>query len=184
MSVNVIYSLTNGGDSISSNVDYGNAQNGDTTDAQEIFIRHDGDNEITGAALYIRDYSATYTGDATASADLSEILGWGDASTNAGFGGFQINFDADGSYPTDSWPTYSSKGPSNGFVHRTGIGDSELNTVTIPTAAGISSPYSAGEIPAGSSPNIRFKTRIQVPTNETVTGIRQFDQVITFSFTS
>lgn len=181
MSVNVIWSYTNGGDSISSTIDHGNASNGDTTTGLELFLRHDGDNEITSVGLYIRDFSGTYSGDATASNDLSELLAWGDASTSSAFGGFQVNFDAVGSYPTASWPLYNSKTPSNGFVHRTGTGDSELNAVSIPTATGATT---AGEIPSGNSPNVRFKVRIQVPTSEDTAGVRQFDQVVKFSFTS
>lgn len=184
MAVNVIWSYTNGGEAISAIINHGNAANGDTTTVKEIFLRHDGSNEITNVGIYVRDYSGTYAGDATASSDLIELLSWGDASTIDTFGGFQVNMDAVGAYPAASWPAYDDKSPSNGFVHRTGVGDSEGNAVTLAKAAGIADPYVAGELPSGNSPNVRFKARIQVPTAEDTAGIRQFDQVVRFAFTS
>ena len=181
MSVDLVFSYTNGGAAISGNVDHGNISNGLTTTAIEVFIRHTGINSITACGLYVRQYSGTYNGDASAALDIAELLAWGDASTSASFGGFQINMDATGAYSASAWPTYSSKSPTNGFVCRTGIGDSEANAVSITTATGATA---TGTIQAGSSPNVRLKCRVQVPSDEDTVGVRQFDQVVVFTYTS
>lgn len=181
MSVGIIWSLTNGGTAISTTVDHGNASNGATTTAKEFFIRHDGANEITGVGFYVRQFSSTYQGHATAAADIAELLGWGDASDTDDFGGFQINMNAVGAYPVSAWPTLLSKSPTNGSVFRTGVGDSEGNSVAITTASGASA---SGTIQTGNSPNVRFKSRIVVPTNEDTVGIREWDMVLVYTYTS
>ena len=188
MSVNIIWSLTNGGDPISTVLDHGNNSNGDTTTGMELFVRHDGINAITNVGLYMRAYSGTYSGTFTAVSDFTEIVGWGtEAADSAEWGGFMCNFNATGSYPAASWPTFLDKlttlpgTPGNGFVHMTGIGDSELNAVTIPTVTGATT---AGEIQISTSPNVRFKVRVAIPTNEQTVGIRQWDQVLRYSYTS
>lgn len=179
--VAITWSLTNGGTGLTDTQDHGNTSNGLTTTAIEFFVRHDGSNSITGCKLYIREYSGTYTGDATAAADIAEILSWGDASTSSTFGGFQINMDAVGGYPSASWPTYISKTPTNGYVCKTGTADSEGNAVTITTATGATA---SGTIQAGASPNVRFKCRIQVPTAEDTIGLRLFESVLVYTYTS
>lgn len=183
MTVNITWSLTNGGTALSDDVDHGNGSNGQTLSAQEIFIRHDGANPITGAGLYIRQYSGTYAGGASAALDLAEMLAWGDASTATTFGGFQVNMNALGSYPTVDWPTLTVKTAASGkgYVCRTGVGDSEGNAVQLTTSTGASP---AGQVAAGSSPNVRFKCRIVMPSAEDTTGVRQFDQVLVYTFTS
>ena len=191
MSINIIFSLTEGGSPLTSTVDHGNAANGDSTTAKTVFLRHDGASEITSVGLYLRQYSGTYSGTRSSAADFSEIIGWGDESASDDFGGFQVNYNATGlggggSFRSSSWPIYSDKsvsvsGSTVGFVHRTGVGDSEGNAVTLPVTTGASS---AGVIPAGSSPGVRFQSRIVVPVNEDQIGIRQFDQILRFSFTS
>jgi len=181
MAVNIIWSLSNGGDALSTTLDHSNASNGNYTTEKEIFIRHDGLNSITDAGLYIRQLSGTYSGSFTAAADIAELLYWGDQSTSSTFGGFQCNLLATTSYPSSGWPTYSSKSPTGGFVHRTGVGDSESNAIAVPTTTGATS---SGTIQAGSSPNVRLKVRILVPTDEDTIGIRQWDQVLKYNFTS
>lgn len=183
MAVNIIWSLTNGGEPLTSVVDHGNSSNGASTADTTIFLRHDGDNEITDAALYVRQYSGTYSGSFTPSADISEMLSWADAVTESGFGGFLVNFNALGSFAT-GWPLYNDKSPAaGGFVHRTGIGDSEGNAVTIPTVAG-AGVSSAGVIATGLTPDVSFAVRGQVPSDEDTIGVRQWDQVLRFSYTS
>jgi len=181
MSVSIIWSLTNGGDAIGAVVDLGNSPNGANSGDQEIFVRHDAVNEITSVGLFMRAYSGPYGGGATAIADEAELISWGDDSTAAGFGGFQANLLATTAYPSSAWPVYSSKSPTGGFVHRTGVGDSEGNAFTLPTTTGADI---AGELQAGSSPNVRFKVRCQIPADEDTAGVRQWDHVLAFSFTS
>jgi hypothetical protein len=180
MSVNVLWSLTNGGTAISSIMDFGDVAHGSESSGTEIFIRHDSANQITNAALYVRQVSGEYSGAFTPASDLAEILGWGDATTETGFGGILVNFNATTSYAT-GWAAYNDKSPSGGFVHRTGVGDSETNAVDIPLVAGVST---VGVIPAGTSPNVRFKTKIAVPDAEDTGGVRQWESILRFTSTS
>jgi hypothetical protein len=181
MSVNIVWSFSNGGAALSSAIDHGSSPNGDTTTAQLIYLRHDGSNEITAAKIYAQQFTGSYVGAATAAADISEVLSWGDASTESTFGGIHFNLNAIGSFPTAAWPTYDDKTPTGGATCRTGVGDSGANGVTIPTTAGASS---AGVIQTGTTPNVRFQARIQVPSTEDTVGIRQFDFALSYSFTS
>jgi hypothetical protein len=181
MAVNLIWSLTNGGAAISDPLDHGSGNAGDTLSSQTIFLEHDGDNQLTGCGFYLSEKSDPYTGGFSAAADLTEIIGWGDETTADDFGGFQINMDAAGGFPGGSWPTYSSKQPTNGSAFYTGIGDSADNKILLATAMGISSP---GVIPAGTSPDISFQARFVLPTNEGTTGFREVNQAMRFTFTS
>lgn len=178
---NIIWSLTNGGPSITTSLDHGGTSNGDETATQEIFIRHTFTNPITAAKLFIRELSTTYTGAFTAPVDINELLAWGGKSTANGFGGYLINMNATNSYPAASWPTYSSKSPTSGFVCRTGVGDSELNGIQLDTNAGCPSN---GVIPAGIGPNVRFSIKVAAPPEEDTVGERQFETALVFTYTS
>lgn len=181
MAVTVTWSSTNGGTAITSPLDHGDSANGAETSAQEIFLRHDGANSITSVGLYARAYSGAYSGDATALADFNELLSWGNSLTSAGFGGLQVNLLATTSYPTSAWPTFASKAPTGGNTVRGGVGDTASTAITIPTTTGATA---SGVIQAGSSPNVRFKMRIQIPANEDTVGERQVDTVIQYTYTS
>jgi hypothetical protein len=180
MSVIVVWSTSNGGTAISDTQSHGSISNGTTTLSQEFFIRHDGANPITSAGLYIKPFSGSYTGRSTATQDYNELLSWGD-STSAGFGGVQFNLNATGSYPDGNWPTSTSKTPSNGSNVYTGVGDSAATCITLTTTTGCSS---AGVIPAGSTPDVRFKMRVRTPTNLTTTGLRLFEVALSYTATS
>lgn len=181
MAVTLVWSSTNGSTAIVSPLDHGDSSNGANTTPQEIFLRHDGTNSITSVSLYARAYSAAYSGAATALADFNKLVTWGNASTAVTFGGLQLNFLATTSYPTSAWPTVSSKTPVGGNTIRGGVGDSSTTALTIPTTTGA---VSAGVIQSGMSPNVRFKMRIQVPASEDTVGIRQYDTVISYTYTS
>lgn len=195
MSVLVTFSLTNGGTAISDVIDHGSFSNGAGTTAQEIFIRHDGDNSITSCGFFIQAASDDYEGDFTANTDLNEVLAWGNDSTSSGFGGFQFNLNATGAggdaftgfYPTWSWSSYSDKAPTDsgsnivGNVCRTGTGDSATNAINVVTNMGCTSN---GTIQAGSAPNVRFKCRFYAPQSEDTTGVRHITQSMTYTYTS
>lgn len=180
MTVAIIWSLTNSGTAITE-VDHGGALNGADTVGVELFVRHDGVNEITDVGFYLAEFAGTYVGHATAAADLAEVLGWGDNSTEDGFGGWLLNFLATTVYPESGWPLYSSKSPGGGFVIRTGVGDSEANAITLPLTSGASI---AGEILAGVSPNVRFKVKNRIPADVSVAGVRQFRFIMRYTYTS
>ncbi len=179
--VGIVWSTTNGGDAVSTTIDHGDKTNGETSTYQEVFLRHTGVNPITSCQLYIRPVSDGYSGDVTALDDFAEVISWGDGAVANDFGGFHVNMNAAGSYPSAAWPTLSSKSPTNGFCCRTGVGDSSANAVTITTATGASS---SGTIQAGSAPNVRFACRVVIPTSEDTVGTRQWEQILLYSYTS
>lgn len=178
--VNITWSTTNGGSGIS-NLSHGNGAAGANLTAQTVYIRHSGSNPITNAKLYLAQKSGTYSGAATASADYTEILGWGDGNLSTNYGGLQFNFNATGSFPGASWPVYNAKNPTNGASVRTGVGDSIANAIALPSATGATN---VGEIPAGSSPNVRFQMRFRIPNNEGTLGARQVDLRLRYTYTS
>jgi hypothetical protein len=187
MAVSIIWSLSNGGEPIIDMLDHGNLSNGATCGATPLYIRHDGSNNIVYVGLYIRPYSGTYSGSFTAQQDLNEMITWGNSDEEDGFGGFFVNMNATGGFPEASWPTHDNKlvdlggGIIGGFAHCTGQGDSEGNAVELSTVSGAAV---AGEIQPGSSPNVRIQVAIQVPVFEDTIGIRQWDQVLRYSYTS
>lgn len=181
MSVNVTWSLTSGGNAIAEPLDHGSGAAGSSLAAQTIFLSHDAVNPITGCVFYIEEKSGTYAGSFTPATDLAELLAWGDDTTEDGFGGIQLNLDADGSFPSESWPIYSSKERNSSQTFRTGVGDSPANGIPLPTTMGLDT---AGTIPAGNTPGASFAIRVQIPTDEGTTGVREFDQKLRFTFTS
>ncbi len=162
---NIIWSLTNGGASISSNIDHGTVGNGDESSATQLFVRHDGASNLTSVGLYVRQFSGNYAGSFTSAADFAELLAWGDGDK-----GFRYNLNATGSYPTADWASF-----------KTGSGDSEANAITLPTTTGASA---SGTLQTGSSPNVRLSTKVVIPSNEDTVGIRQFSMVLRFTATS
>ena len=181
MAVEITWSLTNGGAAIAATLDHGSKSNGEVSTANEVHVRHDHTSNIVNAGVYARAYSGVYTGTFAAATDFAELLAWGDGATADAFGGLQWNFLATSSYASTGWPTQASKSPAGGLAIRTGVGDSIGNAFTIPTTTGATG---AGEIQTGSSPNVRFQIRVQVPTDEDTVGIRQWDQALTFTYTT
>jgi len=180
MAVNISFASTNGGVAITS-LNSGDVANGEDTVANQLYLSHDGANSITDVGIYVREYSGTYTGAATAAADLAELLNWGDTSTLEGFGGLHFNFLATTTYPSSGWPSYTSKSPAGGETVRTGVGDSEANAISLPITTGATAE---GEIQTGSSPDVRFKLKFAIPAAEDTVGIRQLDIVLRYTYTS
>lgn len=185
MSVQIIWSLTNGGFALDEPLDHGNNSVANTIGPTTIYIRHTGLNPITACSFYLRPYSGVYSGDALPISDFNELIGWGNAVIAADFGGFQINQNAVGGFPNASWPTLANKSTVDGFgkTFRTSFGDTLANAIQLKKET-----YSAGgtdgEIPTGVAPNVRIQARVVVPTSEDVPGVRQFEQVLKFTFTS
>lgn len=184
MALVITFSATNGGLAFSDPLSYGNVANGINTTEQTIFVRHNGVNPITGCGLYIDVADAgTYAGSRTALDDKIELVSWGNGSTSQTFGGYQINLNATGSFSGSSWPTLANKTSVDGFGYavRTGVGDASTNPIVLPTATGASS---AGTIAAGASPNVRFRTRVAIPSSVSVLGVRQFRLKMVYNYTS
>lgn len=192
--VKIIWSLENGGPDIDSFLDHGSNATVDITSPITLYVRHDGDNEITGCSIYMREWSGT-TGDgkdysgagATPLDDFNEIAGWGDETDVSFFGGWQINMDAAGSFPDSNWPDESNKTTASGlgFVASSGIAISEVTAFEIKKdMSGTILGVTDGEIPTGIAPNYRLQTRMQIPASGVNAGIRQFEHVLNFTFTS
>lgn len=183
MAVSIIWRPSNTGSPIT-NVDHGAGGNGDILAEQEVYIEHDGVNDITQCKFWISEKSGGYTGSFSASIDLAEMVSWGDGATSAAFGGFQISMD-DGV----SWPTYTDKGATGGgdadyFVARTGYGDSAANGVELSSSMNSTPAMTGNTIPDSCTIWPHFKSRIQIPTDESETGVRQFDLKLRYTYTS
>jgi hypothetical protein len=187
MAVSITWSTTAGGSGISS-VAHGTSVNGANTTAQQLFLRHDGANPITACAFFFAQKSGSYTGAATAADDFTELLGWGDATPANDFGGIQVNMDAE-SIPAFSggatWgmsETQKSSVDGYKFTARTGVADATGNAVVLSEKMSASMSTN-GVIPAGVQ-DATFEIRVLVPTSEATAGIRQFDQILKFTYTS
>ncbi len=184
MAIVITFSSTNGGANFSGPVNFGNTSNGQITSDQAIYIRHNGLNSITGCGLYMDSADPlSYAGDFTAIDDKIEMLSWGDSGADVSFGGYQLNLNATGGFPSISWPSFSAKTTSDtfGINIRSGIGDFSVNLILLPTVTGATSP---GTIPAGSTPNVRFKSRVSIPQGVTTVGVRQFKLKLVYNYTS
>jgi len=181
MTVGLIFSSTNGGATLSADIDCGDLSNGATTAAQTVYLRHTGTNPITGVKFYLRACTGSYVGAATAIADLAELIGWGDNLTALGWGGVLVNQNATGSFPVPGWPTLLNKTPTDGVCCRTGKADSSTYAANLSANTGATA---IGTVQVGTSPNVRFQCKIVVPANEDTVGIRQFELAFLFSYTS
>jgi len=166
-------------------IDHGTAGAGSTTTVQTISIEHDGDYQLSNCRLFLSAVDSGYTGDSTAALDLIELLSWGDGETAGAFGGFQVNMDAAGSFPSGKWPTVSSKYDNDYSVFCTSRGDSSANGVLLSSSMNSTPSMPAdGVIPADCTTWPSFKCRVSVPSDEGVLGERQFKSKLTYVYTS
>lgn len=185
MPVSITWSASAGGAAVSS-VSHGSAANGSNTSAQQIYVRHDGDNPITGCAFYFAQKGGVYSGSEDAATDFAELLAWGDGGTSNAFGGVQINMDAvNGFSGGATWGmSEAQKTSADGFKFtlRTGVGDSSVNAFTLVQEMSASMVMD-GEIPNDVN-DACFQIRLKVPTDEDTPGVRQFDQALKYTYTS
>lgn len=175
MTVNLTFSETVGGVSLADTVDKGQVSPGDTVPYQDIFISHDATvSSITDVSLYItRDVSTSYPG-VDADADLTEILGWGDAAT----GGFQVVMDGwgiwtSGENTSGTWLTFT-----NGYGDVDNQIPLDLNSIVVGTP-----PGSDGIIPVGATAHIQARVAVpsSVPAGANYRGV---NLVVAYSATS
>lgn len=186
MTVAITWSSTEGGSSIAESltgggtgVDHGSAAASSNTTERELWIRHDGDNQITNAGFYLDEFSGAYGGAASPANDLTELLAWGDL-TDSSWGGVMIHLNG-GTAGTGDWPDYTTKTKSYSNNFRTGVGDSSANKILLQTSMGAA--VTGTGILAPSNTDCQFFMRVNVAGGET-TGIRQFDQVLHYTYTS
>jgi hypothetical protein len=169
MVVTVTFSRTTSGQAIAdilkgenSGINHGNVANGKETYPEDIYIRHDGLNEITDCKFYYQQFTGTYEGGQSALLDFDELKAWGDASAAKGF---LIDTNHDGVYE---------------YNLRTGQMDSLVNAVALnDISAGGSNPDDIG---VGGEAHI--KNKVAVPSTENTPGVRQLDFLMLYSYTS
>lgn len=174
----------------SAGCDLGTVANDSVSATQELFLRHNGVNKITSCAYYIQPYSGVYGGGYDAATDYAKMLALGDTTP----GNYGLMFDED----WNSSPQFSSF-----FKIKTGYGDAFGTRRNFPSTmqlyyntstAAKSDPTSpvVGEVgpndngvvaqAVGNRSLLRF--RLGLPANELDGGIRQFDTVVAYTYTS
>lgn len=172
------------GDSLSggsTGVDIGVVANDAVSNTQNLYIRHNGTQKITGASLFIQAFTGTYGGNYTSSADYARLQALGDLD-------YGLQFDEDWNRATPFNVLYQIK---------TGAGDSFATRRTVASTSMVrdnsgsevdGSAAVAGEVgPAGNTvlgDNAHLKYRIAIPASETDGGLRQFDLVIAYNYTT
>jgi hypothetical protein len=182
MAVSITWSETQGGAAISAPLNHGTASTGSNTTAKNIWLEHDGANDITGCGFILTQYSGTYTGGATAALDKTELTTTWPSGSGTSWGGVLINMDADGAFPAGNWPTVSTPQPSLGATFTSSIGADTASKVTLQTSMG-AAVTSNGTI-AAANDDTNFQMRMQVPSDEGTLGVRQFDLKLRYTFTS
>ena len=145
-----------------SGINHGNVANGKETYPEDIYIRHDGLNEITNCKFYCSKFSGVYEGGQTALLDFDELRAWGDADAGKGF---LIDVNHDGVYE---------------YNLRTGQMDSLANAIALDDAS--AGGANSDDIGVGGEAHI--KQKIAVPSTESISGVRLIDFLIKFSYTS
>jgi hypothetical protein len=164
MVVSVTWSTSAGGAALAEPLDHGVIGNGSVSSVSDLYISHDGTNDITSCGFYIRAYSGgSYDGDFTANDDYTELVSWGDAWVSAGDGGLELNQNP----AVASWS-----------IHKTGQGVSG-NAIELATTAGVAG---AGIMTSAEEAHVQIRTG--VPVAESVGGYRMFDYVFSFVYTS
>jgi hypothetical protein len=172
MVVSITWSQATGGAAISEPISHGNISNGMVGSDIDLYIRHNAvAGPITNVGFFIQPYSGTgYTGIGQL-ADYNEIMGWGAAAVSWNDAGFYIN---------QNHPTFPDD-ISNWKVHKPGQGDSAVKIALLASAINIGTPV-AGEIPLSGEAHVQVK--VAVPALEDTAGVRFFDQVLAYTYTS
>lgn len=175
MTVNITFSNTSGGDSLSDTVDLGKADPGDDTEFQDIFVRHDAIvNAITDCAWYLQRYvGSSYLGE-NEDDDFTEIMSWGDAAT----GGCILN-----QVIPVSWTYGDQFVEVNDQVFKNGYGDINNQLILDEDAINVGTPAGDGIIPVAGEAHVQF--RAQVPSSVPAgAGYRAVTLVLSYSATS
>lgn len=170
--------LLNGG---ASGVDIGTVANDAVSNTVNLYVRHNGANKITGASFFVQAYTGTYGGNYTPTADYAKLQGLGDTNN-----GLQFDEDWDRTVPFNV--LYQVKtGDGDSFATRRAIAATSMVRDNAGSEADATAPV-VGEIgPALNATlgdNAHLKYRIKIPASETDGGIRQYDTVIAYNYTT
>ena len=168
--VSITWAATSGGAAITPPLVWANIANGASAE-DELFITHDGVEKITDCGFYIQAYTGGYTGTFAAATDYTEIIGWGDDNAAEGF---LINQDLLGSWAAG----YTT--------HKTGQGTAAVPITLDADSITDGATLSDGEVEGSGvgSQKSNIKVKIAVPGSEDAAGTRQFDQCISYTYTS
>lgn len=192
MAVTIEWSTSSTFTSSTDLISHGNLANGVTGSGTEIFIRHTGVTPLTGCSFYIHPVATGYTGSSSATNDFTEVTTWGAGVTANSFGGIQINMDKTDLY-TASYSalshTHKDEIDSLKVVAFTARLDDGLGAVGVSPSTAVElhenmNLITPGQLPTGATPDVAFKLRIKVPVQEDTAGIRQFDQILRYTYTS
>ncbi len=158
-------------------------QSAGTTPVNTVYFRHNGVNAITNASYYIATYSGTYGGDYNAATDYAKIISHGDDTS----GSFGLQVEETYSSSAFSSPYTIKTGQAINFASKRTLQTSSVfyNNATVETApitpiAG--SLGASGNVTLGD--NAKLRLRYIIPTSEQLAGKRQFDIVLSYSFTT
>lgn len=155
--VDVVFSLTEDGPAITTGLlDLGSGgYDGNNPDPVNLWIRHNGEDPITNAKLYIMPYSGSYSGILDPQTDYEEILEAG-STDNANYGRLQVSINGGAFVDVDR--TYASS---------------------------LSTSVLLGTIAAGASVKVTFKFIFwnEIDEEEEL-GLRQLDLRLTYAYTT
>jgi len=197
MSVTIHWALDNNGTDIIQPLEHSRTndllENNTETEEKEIYIYHDGANDLTNCSFYLNPFSGTYEGHKSAMLDFEELLEWGNSADVDDFGGYMINMDAANSF-TANWPSNSSHSIGNSsvlsfvFNNSDSLGNKSSNSIPFHANMLANGNGETGVCPAnapyGYGANYKFKCKIKIPKNENEVGTRQFDLVMRYTYTS
>jgi hypothetical protein len=170
MVVDIIWAESAQGAEITSDLSWGNISNGSSSDDQ-LYIRHNGTAKITACEFYIQAYTGSYTGGASASDDYTELIAWGDGDDAEGF---LIDQNTE-------------NGAEDFQTHKTSQGTSTTAfSLSRNTIIGAGGAGTEGEIEGSvvGAEEAHIQARIAVPAAEDTAGTRQFDQCLSYTYTS
>jgi len=172
MTTSVKFSLSSGAQPVFLPQSVGTMSPGTQSSVLDLYITHTGTAKIENCKFYLLPYTAgVYLGTRNAQDDYDLVIGWGNAATGYSGRGLWVNMNNDGGFPTESWQ-----------VFKTNQGDTLANAIELPAAAISIGSGSAGEIPSSGEAHIRL--RMDIPSDETLTGTFYVDILMYYTTTS
>jgi hypothetical protein len=174
----------------STGCDLGTVANDSVSTTQELYIRHNGLSKITSAAYYVQPYSGVYGGNYDPATDYAKMLALGDLTP----GNFGLMYDEDWNSSPQFTSFYKVKtGFADSFATRRNFPNSMMmyfNTVTSAKTdpgspvVGEMGPNDNGVTAQALGNRALLRFRLGLPSTEVDGGVRQYDTVIAYTYTS